>query len=147
MAESRTKRALRFQILAFMARFRWLNSLSRLGLEFWLPLPLIAAGIWGGCLWINRWMLSQTYATTTHLDAKQQQQVSIALTLNVLSIDAEIDRHSKSTEVSVQTTGSALKQLEFEYPVTEFVEVEQAIAQELNLSPDAIRSLIRYRID
>jgi hypothetical protein len=124
-----------------MARFRWLDSLSRLGLEFWLPLPLIAAGIWGGSLWLNRWALSQTHAT------QQQQQVSIALTLNVLSIDAEIDRHSKSTEVSVQTAGSALKQLEFEYPVTEFVEVEQAIAQELNLPPDAIRSLIRYRID
>lgn len=130
-----------------MARFRWLNFLSRLGLEFWLPLPLIAVGIWGGSLWLNRWVLSQTHATTTHLDTKQQQQVSIALTLNVLSIDAEIDRHSNSTEVSVQTAGSALKQLEFEYPVTEFVEVEQAIAQELNLPPDAIRSLIRYRID
>lgn len=130
-----------------MARFRWLISLSQRGLEFWLPLPLIAAGIWGGSLWLNHWMLSQTYATTTYLDAKQQQQVSIALTLNVLSIDAEIDHYSKSTEVSVQTAGSALKQLEFEYPVTEFVEVEQAIAQELNLSPDAIRTLIRYRID
>lgn len=129
-----------------MARFRWLISLSRHGLEFWLPLPLIAAGIWGGSSWLNHWMLSQTYATTTQLDTKQQQ-VSIALTLNVLSIYAEIDRHSKSTEVSVQTTGSALKQLEFEYPVTELVEVEQALAQELNLSPDAIRSLIRYRID
>lgn len=147
MTQFRTQRLLRLQILPFMARLRWLNSLSQLGLEFWLPLPLVAVGIWGGSQWLDRWMLSQTYATTTQLDAQQQKQVSITMTLNVLSIDAEIDRHGKSTEVTVQTAGSALKQLEFEYPVTEFVQVEQAIAQELNLPPNTIRGLIRYRID
>jgi hypothetical protein len=49
--------------------------------------------------------------------------------------------------VTVQTGGLALKELEFEYPVTEFAEVEQAIAQERNVTPDAIRPLIRYRIN
>lgn len=130
-----------------MAQFRWLSHFSRLGLEFWLPLPLIAAGIWAGSQWLNHQVLSQTHTPTVQLDAKQQQQVSLALTLTVLSIDAEIDRSGGTTEVAVQTGGSALKKLEFEYPVTEFAEIEQAIAQELSASPEAIRPLIRYQID
>jgi hypothetical protein len=39
------------------------------------------------------------------------------------------------------------KELEFKYPVIEFVEVEKAIAKELNLPLDKIRKLIRYRLD
>lgn len=132
-----------------MSQLHWLSRLSRLGLEFWLPLPLVAAGIWGSSQWLNERVLSRTYTTPAQLDAnaKQHQQVSLALTLTILSIDAEIDRRSGTTEVAIQAGGSALKELGFEYPVTEFAEVEQAIARELNLSPKAIRTLIRYRID
>ncbi|GAB4378268.1 MAG: hypothetical protein Kow00121_29690 [Elainellaceae cyanobacterium] len=135
-----------------MARLRQFNFLARLnlaqlGLEFWLPLPLIAAGIWAGSQWLNDRVLSQTYTTTAQLAAEQQQQVNIVLALTILSIDAEIDRRGGTAEVTVQTAGSALKELEFEYPVTEFAELEQAIAQELSLAPDQVRSLIRYRID
>lgn len=129
-----------------MAQLRWLSRFSQLGLEFWLPLPLIAAGIWGASQWLNGQVLSQAYTVTAQLDA-EQQQVSLALTLTILSIDAEIDRRVGTTEVTVQTGGSALKELEFEYPVTEFAEVEKAIAQELNAAPDKIRALIRYRIN
>lgn len=130
-----------------MAPFRWFTRFAQLGLEFWLPLPLIAAGIWAGSEWLNGQVLSQTYPTTTQLDVEQQQQISLALTLTILSIDAEIDRSSGITEVTVQTGGSALKELEFEYPVTEFIDVEQAIAQELDLSINIIQSLIRYHIN
>ncbi len=130
-----------------MERFRWLTRVFHLGLEFWLPLPFIAAGIWLESQWLNQRVLGQTYITTAQLDAERQQQISLALTLTVLSIDAEIDKSGGTTEVTVQTGGSALKELEFEYPVTEYVAIEQAIAQELNLSADAVRSLIRYHID
>lgn len=132
-----------------MSQLHWLSRLSRLGLEFWLPLPLVAGGIWGSSQWLNDRVLSRTSTTPAQLNAnaKQQQQVSFALTLTILSIDAEIDRRSGTTEVAIQAGGSALKELEFEYPLTEFAEVEQAIARDFNLSPKAIRTLIRYRID
>lgn len=130
-----------------MDRFRWLTRFSQLGLEFWLPLPFIAAGIWLGSQWLNHRVLSQTYITVAQLDAERQQQINLALTLTVLSIDAEIDKSGGITEVTVQTGGSALKELEFEYPVTEYAAIEQAIAQELNVPADSVRSLIRYRLD
>jgi hypothetical protein len=37
--------------------------------------------------------------------------------------------------------------MEFEYPLTEYADIEKAIAQDLGLQPSDIRALIRYRID
>lgn len=126
---------------------RWLTPLFQLGLEFWLPLPFIATGIWVGSQWLNHRVLSQTYPVTAQLENGQQQQVNLTLTLTILSIDAIISRREGSTEVTIRTTGSALEELEFEYPLTEYTEIEQAIAEELGLSPDTVRALIRYRLD
>lgn len=129
-----------------MAAWRWLTRfLSQLGLEFWLPLPLVAAGLWGGFDWVNGQVLSQT-SPAKQLQPEPLQQVELALTLTILSIDAEINQSGGSTEVVVQTGGSALRELEFEYPVATFAEVEAAIAQELNLPASTIRRLIRYRL-
>ncbi|MBD3887494.1 hypothetical protein IFO70_38740 [Phormidium tenue FACHB-886] len=130
-----------------MTKFRWLTRFSQFGLESWLSLPLVAVGIWAGSQWLNSQVLSETYTTTTQLDAEQQQQVSLDLTLTILSIYAEVNRGGGVTEVTIQTGGSDLKELQFEYPVTEFADVERAIAREFNLSSDEIRTLIRYHID
>jgi hypothetical protein len=64
-----------------------------------------------------------------------------------VSIDAEINRQTQLTEVSLRTVGSPLEEMEFKFPVTDFVKVERAIAQELGLSQNDIHKLIRYRID
>lgn len=91
--------------------------------------------------------MGQTYEPTTPLTTQAQPQISLALSLSVTSIDAEIDHGEGTTEVIVQTVGSALQELEFEYPLVEYAEIEGAIAHELNLSPEVIRTMIRYRID
>ncbi|MBE9227939.1 hypothetical protein IQ264_21180 [Phormidium sp. LEGE 05292] len=130
-----------------MKSLRWLTGLAKLWLEFWLPLFLITLGVWYGTQWLNGNVLSQTYTIKAELDSKQVQQTKVTLAFTVLAIDAEIDRRNKNTEVTVKTAGSSLIELEFEYPVIEFVEVEKAIAQELNLPLDKIRKLIRYRLD
>lgn len=130
-----------------MKSLRWLTRLAKLWLEFWLPLLLITLGVWYGTQWLNGTVLSQSYTIKSELDSKQLQQAEVTLEFTVLAIDAEIARRNKSTEVTVKTAGSSLKELEFEYPVIEFVEVEKAIAQQLNLPLLKIRKLIRYRID
>ena len=91
--------------------------------------------------------MGQTYDPTTPLTTQVQPQISLELSLSVASIDAEIDHDEGSTEVTVQTIGSALQELEFEYPFVEYAEIEEAIAHELNLPPEAIRTMIRYHID
>jgi hypothetical protein len=137
---------LRFKIVPFMSRFRWLSRFAKLWLEFWLPLLLITVGLWFGSQWLNERVLSQTYTTATQLDA-EREQVKLTLNFTILSINAEVDRRAGNTEVTVQTAGSALQELEFEFPITAFAELEQAIANELSLPIHDIRTLIRYRID
>lgn len=122
---------------------RWLH----LGLEFWLPLPLVGLTFWGLTGWFNQRVLSQPPTAVTAIEAPTPEQITLSLTLTVLSIDAEIDQRSRSTEVTVRTAGSALEEMEFKFPVTDFEDVEAAIAQELGLTREVTRSLIRYRID
>lgn len=119
----------------------------RLGLKVFTSLSFVGVAFWVTTGWITEQVLSQTYSTTTPLEAEGQQQVQLSLTVTVLAIDAEIDRSSKSTEVNVRAAGSALEEMEFNFPLTEFADVEKAIAQELGLSLEDTRKLIRYRID
>ncbi len=129
-----------------MAQLRGLVRLAQRWLEFGLPLLCITVSLWYGSQWLNHQVLSQTYTTATQLDVSQQP-IKLQLTFTVLSIDAEVDRRAGSTEVTVQTAGSPLKELELEYPITQFAALEQAIAQDLTLSAEMIRPLIRYRLE
>jgi hypothetical protein len=47
---------------------------------------------------------------------------------------------------SNQNTNPLLTSLEFQFPVTEFGQVEAAISQELGLSIEEVRKLVRYRV-
>ena len=123
----------------------WLNVLNSLGLELWLPLPLLGLTFWLGSGLVTNQVLSRPYSTAAQLQTKEQLPVQIAF--NVLAIEAEIKPEEGFTKVEVETTNSAIKELKFEFPVTELSQAEAAIAQELKLSPEKVRGLIRYRIE
>lgn len=118
-----------------------------LSFQFWLPLLVTGGAFWVASGWFTKQVLSQTYAATTQIDTTGVQQVTISFSATVLSIDAEIDRQSNMTEVNIQTSGSSLQEMEFEYPLTAYADLEQAIAQDLGLQPSDVRNLIRYRIN
>ncbi len=109
-------------------------------------MPLIAVGFWLGSTWLNHRVMGRTYQPASQLTAQSSPAITLSLSLNVASIDAEIDQGLGTAEVTIQTIGSALQELEFEYPFTDYEQIEAAIAQELNLAPDIIRRMIRYRI-
>jgi hypothetical protein len=130
-----------------MSRPRWLQFLINLGLEFWLPLPLIGLFFWLSTGLIAHQVLSYTYDTTAQIHADSKHQIQFSVSLAVMSIEALIERRDKLTEVKVYTADSVLKQMEFEFPVTEFTQVDAAIAQALGLPVTAVKQLIRYRIE
>lgn len=130
-----------------MSRPRWLQFLTQLGLEFWLPLPLIGLIFFLGTGWLTHHLLSQSYGTTAQLQADSTHQIQFSLSLTVMSIEAAIDRRDKSTEVKVYTADSMLKQMEFEFPFTDYEQIDGAIAKYLGLSQGAVKELIRYRLD
>ena len=122
---------------------RWLQALRSLGLELWLPLPLLGLVFWvGGGLACDQ-MLSRSYGTAKQLQANTQLEEP---SKTVLSIKVEIKRRQGFSKVKVKTANSALKELEFEFPVTKFSQVEAAIGKELGLSAEQVRKLVHYQI-
>jgi hypothetical protein len=126
---------------------RWSSDWITSGWKVGALLPLVGVSFWLMTGWLNQQVLSQTHATTTQLQAAGQHQVELSLSLTIVSIDAEINRSTQISEVSIRVIGSPLEEMEFKFPVTEFAAVERAIAQELGLSVTDIRNLIRYRIN
>lgn len=127
-----------------MLRPRWLQTLYSLELEFWLPLPLLGLAFWIGAGLLTDQILSRSFSTADQLQANTQLKGQPSKT--VLSIKVEINKSQGFSKVKVKTAKSALKELEFEFPVTEFSQVEAAIIQELELSPYYVRKLVRYQI-
>ncbi len=123
---------------------RWCKALNVLWLEFWLPLPLLGVGFWLTGSLLTEQVLSRPYSTVNTLQANAQRKVQLSVT--VLVITAEIDKSEGVTKVELKTAESTLKTLEFEFPVTEFNQVETNIAQELGLSRAEVRKLVRYQV-
>jgi hypothetical protein len=127
-----------------MASPRWLQALRPLWLEFWLPLPLLGILFWLGGNFLTSKVLSRPYSTVSKLQADTQQEVQ--LSLNVLTIKAQIETSQGITQVDVKTVDPELKALKFEFLVTEVSQVEEAIAQKLGLSREEVKKLVRYQV-
>lgn len=120
---------------------RWLQAS---GVEFWLPLPFVASAFWIGSNFLMAQELSQSHTTETKLQADTQLEATVSI--NILLINAVINRQQKVTLVEVKTAEPILKRLELELPMTEPNQIEEAIAQELQLSRQDVRQLVRYEI-
>lgn len=134
-----------------MLQPHWFQTVyRRLGLELWLPLPLLGLGFWvvGGL--ITDQILSRGYRMQAHLQANIQPDVQRSLTvlssITVLSIEVEIEPDQGVSRVAVKPANSALKQLTFEFPVIESSQIEAAIAQELGMSSEVVKKLVNYQV-
>lgn len=127
-----------------MALSRVFQALRSLGMGFWLALPLLGLVFWLGSDLLSDRILSRPYGTVAQLEADTQLEVNLAVTIVI--IKAEIYKKQGFTKVEVKTTKSALTKLEFQFPVTEFNQVEATIAQELGLSLADVRKLVRYQV-
>lgn len=131
-----------------MKTLKLLQILKSLGGEFWLPLPFLGLAFWTGTALVTDQVLSYSYGTTQQLQAdKGLATVQIDVKVTVLSIEVEINRERGFAEVEVKTSDSALKELKFEFLETDFIKLETAISEELQLPPAQIKQLVRYRID
>lgn len=88
--------------------------------------------------------MSRSYDALDKLQADTELEAHLAL--NILFITAEIDRKQGFTTVDVKTTDSELKKLEFQVPLTEYKQLETAIAEKLGLTVADIRQLVRYHV-
>jgi hypothetical protein len=124
---------------------RWLQKPFNLNLDFWLLLPTLALTFWIGGKFVSNRVLSRPYDVVGELEADRSTEIRLSFT--VKEIQVLIDQNKGLTEVEVKTDDSQLKKLEFEFPTTEFEQIEKAIARELGLSRDNVKKLARYQLD
>jgi CYTH domain-containing protein len=124
-----------------MRRFQWLRFLGSLGVEFWLPLPLIGLVFWLIIQFITAQNLRLSNYSDRKLEVNQNQPSPSG---QILSIKVRVDRQSNSSQVKVKQTTSVIQQQEFKIPITELDRLEIAIAKKLNLSVEQVRELIYY---
>jgi hypothetical protein len=132
-----------FQVWRHLTTNSYKGTLLALGLEFWLPLPLIGASIWFGGKSVANQMLSYKYDTKSYLEANNQ--VKVNLSVAVLAIKAEIKQQAGFTKVSIKTADSAIKNLELELPTTDIPAIEAGITQELGLDLTTVKRITRYQ--
>ncbi len=113
-------------------------------LRAWVVLPILGITFWYVSALATDRILSRPYGTVAQLEADTQLEVKLSVTIVV--IKADIDREQGFTTVRVKNTNPILTSLEFQFPVTEFGQVEAAISQELGLSIAQVRQLVRYRV-
>lgn len=128
-----------------MHQYRWLKTIKSLELEWWLTLPLLGIGFWLGGALITDYILSLSYSSKEQLQIHTKIKDKSAKV--VLAIKVEINYAQAVSKVKVKTANSTLKQLEFEFPVTEVSQIEVAISRELGISIEQVRQLVRYQID
>lgn len=95
--------------------------------------------------WMTGWVLSNSFGSERQLQTSLYPTTQLTRTLIVTSIDARIDRDDNITEVTLTTTNSSLERLEFKLPIVTPVDLEKALAKELNVMPASIQTLIQYQ--
>ncbi|BAS56901.1 MULTISPECIES: hypothetical protein [Leptolyngbya] len=123
---------------------RVIRQVKSIGAEFWLVLALAGILFWLTGSAIASQVLYSSYTSPTQLQADTQLEMKLSVT--ILVIHAEIDQRRKATAVSIKTTDSNLKKLEYEFPMTESRQIESMIAEEIGIPIQEVRKLVRYRI-
>ncbi|WNZ27728.1 hypothetical protein HJG54_33345 [Leptolyngbya sp. NK1-12] len=113
----------------------------RFGLD-WLALPLLGLLFWAGSSLIGQQLLNRPNPTAPALQVEPQPSP----TEQVLSIKVAIDRDRGVSQVSVRAVTSVIKQQTFEISATDARQLEAVIAQQLKLSPQQVKALIRYQV-
>jgi hypothetical protein len=120
---------------------RWLYAS---GAEFWLPLPFVAIAFWFGSNFLMAQGLQQPHPTEGKLQADTQLKATVSI--NILLINAVINRQEGTTQIEVETAEPILKRLELEVLTIDTNQIEAVLAQELQLSRQEVRQLVRYEI-
>lgn len=126
-----------------MRQNKWWQFLHSLGLEFWLPLPLLGLAF----------MLVSGLVTQQSLDRDDRAIESFQVTPDraqpankILYVKVIVDRERDISLVRVKRATQVYQKQEFELATTEMERVSTAISKKLGLSPERVRQLLRYQV-
>ena len=126
-----------------MRRSRDWQLLRSLGLEFWLPLPLIGLAFWIASGFVTEYSLNFADPSVESFTVALNQNQS---SNEIVYIKARVDRNRGTSQISVKQATQTYKRQEFELKTTNLEQMETAIGKKLKLSPGKVRQLLRYQI-
>lgn len=126
-----------------MFRFRWLQVLHALGVEFWLLLPLLGLGFWLSSGVLTDRILDRFSKTENYLQIDNKQDRQLVKRIRVITV--LINEKNGFSIVNVRIENNVLQSLKFEFPLTAPEQLEAAISRELGLPRNRVRELVIYR--
>ncbi len=126
-----------------MYRKRLLQFLASMGLEFWLPLPLLGLSFWVVSDLVTSERMSQHSLTYHELKIPQNTSPNLD---RILSIRVIVDRSRGISLVKIKQAKQAYVVSDLKLTTTEIAQIEVAIASQLGLSLSEFRRLVRYQI-
>ncbi|MEM9923219.1 MAG: hypothetical protein AAF915_05605 [Cyanobacteria bacterium P01_D01_bin.50] len=121
---------------------QWLQFLKSLGIEFWLPLPLLGLSFWfiGG--WLTEHTLIRSSGSEIELQAIQPK-TSPAYNYGIASIKVNIYPQKGISVVKIKKLSRTYTQSEIRLTTTHIPHLEAAIARELGLSRSQVKKMMR----
>lgn len=113
-----------------------------LRLEFWLPLPLVGLAFWLVSGLITEHNLTQSDRQIEPMVIAPERAKPAT---NIISIEVRVNRNI--SQVRVKRATQEYKYHKFELNTTDLSQVETAVSQKLDLSPQQVRQLLRYRVE
>lgn len=127
-------------------RFQWLQVLRLLGLEFWLPLPLLGLAFWAGGSWLTAQRLNRVDATMpVEIPAEIKQATPAQSPDKTLTIKVDIDQQHGVSWVKVVSISRSLQTQKFQVASTVPDQIQTAISQKLQIPPGQVKQIVRYQ--
>lgn len=113
------------------------SLLNSLGLEFWLPLPIVGLLFWAGSGWISDRQLQTSIEKPETVQFNPLPKKQYVGSITAITIKTG----TRSSTVIVNTTSAALQTFTLEVPAIDHDRVEIAVSQALGLSIAEVRAL------
>ena len=119
---------------------QWLKFLKSLGIEFWLPLPLLGLSFW----FVGGWLTQKTLSSYNN-DAVKLQATQPEYQYGIASIKVEIYPKKGISVVKIKKLSRTYIESKMFLKTTDIPLVEAAIGAELGMSREKVRKMMRYR--
>ncbi|MGF1673202.1 MAG: hypothetical protein ACFCUV_05860 [Rivularia sp. (in: cyanobacteria)] len=119
---------------------QWLKFLKSLGIEFWLPLPILGISFWVVGGWLTQHSLTSPSKNMIELQTTQPDYDK-----KIAFIKVEIYPKKGISSVKIMRLSKVYKQSEIILATTHIPHLEATIGAELGLSPEQVRKKMRYR--
>ncbi len=117
-----------------------LKFLKLLGIEYWVPLPILGLSFWCVGGWITEKTLTSSDKNPVQLQANQPDYG-----FGIASIKVEIYPEKGISLVKIKKLSRTYTESEMILTTTHIPDLEAAIANELRLSRQKVRKMMRYR--